>query len=580
MTRIVSFWLLVAIIVAVSLGFYRVMSGFLLPLFLAALLVVIFKPLHEWLVVRVRHAMLAAGIATTAVVLIVFVPLIWSLTLAANEAISVARQFDANRVTRQIQRLQILLRLDLPLLEETLEMTPLFDDLLLEPEAVPLVESPALEVTGPKSADFNSPDRNSPNPSSPDIVPSDPQASAKHLPDDSAAEAKPVATQSPTKPVTDDNLAGNRSLPGAVVDSQATLADGKSSTATPDHSTPSAIDEPAFAPTYYIERLATLETLRARLLNLQRQLPLRQSNAARPELTEVHRQMDTLSLQLASVHQALDREDHDSYLELVRSAKGEFERLQATLPGGAWRVVAKRVIYPNAQQVQELKDRLVRELQELLVPAANATAGFAAKLIFGTIIMIVSVFFFFADGKKMTVTVMRLVPLDVRHQEELLTEFGRISRAVVLATLVSAVVQGVLAGIGFYFADTGSVALLVLLTIVFAMIPFVGALSVWVPVVAWMGFVEGRIWTAIILAVYCAVVVSQSDNVVKPVILKGHSNIHPLLALLSILGGVQALGPVGILVGPMIVVFLQTLLNILHREMTSLETAKQPPATS
>ncbi|MFM9069797.1 MAG: AI-2E family transporter [Planctomycetota bacterium] len=569
MTRIVSFWLLVAIIVAVSLGFYRVMSGFLLPLFLAALLVVIFKPLHEWLLVRLRHAMLAAGIATTAVVLIVFVPLIWSLTLAANEAISVARQFDANRVTRQIQRLQILLRLDLPLVEETLELTPLLDDLLLEPVAVS-PSGASEQETGEKTTS----ERKTVEKATSDLATAEKESPERNSPD----------RQSSDDPDTAGNVPGGRSGPGDASESPtttapATTAPSTRSSALPELGNSPVLSEPPLAPTYYIERLATLETLRARLHELQRQLPLRQSNAARPELSEIHRQMDALSLQLASVQMALDDEDHDLYLELVRAAKGDFERLQGSLPGGVWRVVAKRVIYPNAAQVQELKDRLVREVQELLVPAANATAGFAAKLIFGTIIMIVSVFFFFADGKKMTVTVMRLVPLDVRHQEELLTEFGRISRAVVLATLVSAVVQGLLAGIGFYFAGTGSVALLVLLTIVFAMIPFVGALSVWVPVVAWMGFVEGNTWTAIILGIYCAIVVSQSDNVVKPVILKGHSNIHPLLALLSILGGVQALGPVGILVGPMIVVFLQTLLNILHREMTSLETAKQPPTT-
>ena len=60
--------------------------------------------------------------------------------------------------------------------------------------------------------------------------------------------------------------------------------------------------------------------------------------------------------------------------------------------------------------------------------------------------------------------------------------------------------------------------------------------------------------------------VSMIDNIIKPLVLHGQSNLHPLLALLSILGGVQALGPIGILVGPMSVVFVQVLVRILHRE--------------
>jgi hypothetical protein len=59
--------------------------------------------------------------------------------------------------------------------------------------------------------------------------------------------------------------------------------------------------------------------------------------------------------------------------------------------------------------------------------------------------------------------------------------------------------------------------------------------------------------------------------VIKPLVLHGQSKLHPLLALLSVLGGIQALGPVGIVVGPMVVVFLQTLLKILQRELLSID---------
>ena len=65
--------------------------------------------------------------------------------------------------------------------------------------------------------------------------------------------------------------------------------------------------------------------------------------------------------------------------------------------------------------------------------------------------------------------------------------------------------------------------------------------------------------------------VGTVDNFVKAGVLHGQSQLHPLLALLSVLGGVQALGPIGIVVGPMAVVLLQTSLSILQREMVHLE---------
>jgi hypothetical protein len=66
-------------------------------------------------------------------------------------------------------------------------------------------------------------------------------------------------------------------------------------------------------------------------------------------------------------------------------------------------------------------------------------------------------------------------------------------------------------------------------------------------------------------------VVGTVDNFVKAGVLHGQSQLHPLLALLSVLGGVQALGPIGIVVGPMAVVLLQTSLSILQREMVHFE---------
>ncbi|MFM7070767.1 MAG: AI-2E family transporter [Planctomycetota bacterium] len=258
-------------------------------------------------------------------------------------------------------------------------------------------------------------------------------------------------------------------------------------------------------------------------------------------------------------------------LRAAEEAGQAFAELRQSLPRGLPRLWLRQAANPSPTQLRQWRDNAQGTVQSWLLPAANATAGFVIQVIVGGLIMIVSVFFFFADGERMTVNVMRLIPLDIRHQQELLDDFAGITRAVVTATIVAAVAQGVLAGFGFWFSGVESVMFLVLLTIVLAMIPFVGAMSVWIPVCLWIGVVEGRIWTALALAVYSGVVVSQVDNIIKPMILQGRSNLHPLLALLSVLGGVKALGPIGILIGPMVVVFLQTLLKILHREMTNLE---------
>ena len=92
------------------------------------------------------------------------------------------------------------------------------------------------------------------------------------------------------------------------------------------------------------------------------------------------------------------------------------------------------------------------------------------------------------------------------------------------------------------------------------------------PCALYLGAVEQNWWSALFLGIYGALVVSSIDNVIKAYVLHDHSQLHPLFALLSVLGGVQVFGPIGILVGPMVVVFLQTLLEILNHELTTEET--------
>jgi predicted PurR-regulated permease PerM len=217
----------------------------------------------------------------------------------------------------------------------------------------------------------------------------------------------------------------------------------------------------------------------------------------------------------------------------------------------------------------------------LIISGVQSVLG----ILIGLVIMVIALYYFLADGPGMIRTVMDLSPLEAAYEQELLARFGQVSRAVVVATLLSALVQGTLAGIGYYFAlpSGAPIFLLTVLTMVTAMVPFAGAALMWIPVCVWVylygertvegvegveAVVQQGDWvTALILTIYSTIVVSGIDNVIKPLVLRGQSNLHPLLALLSILGGVQTLGPVGILVGPMLVSFLQALLEMLRKEL-------------
>ena len=215
---------------------------------------------------------------------------------------------------------------------------------------------------------------------------------------------------------------------------------------------------------------------------------------------------------------------------------------------------------------------LHRFAEDWLAPIAARAPMVIGKVLIGIVVMIVGFFYFLADGPRMLAAVMRLIPLDTRYQWQLLQEFEEVSRAVVTATLLAAVVQAILGGIGYAVAGLGNVFLLTLLTFFMAMVPIVGAAAVWGSASLYLLLFAKETWTAAGLAAWGVLAVSSVDNIIKPVVLQGQSKLHPLLALLSVLGGVTALGPIGIFVGPIAVAFLQAALTMLAFEIDSLET--------
>jgi predicted PurR-regulated permease PerM len=229
-------------------------------------------------------------------------------------------------------------------------------------------------------------------------------------------------------------------------------------------------------------------------------------------------------------------------------------------------------------------DALINDAQQQIASTLVSNAKTAGWALVGAAIMILALYYFFLDGPNMIAGIMKMSPLDDEYERELLDKFASISRAVVVASLASAAAQGLLAGVGYYFAldyfalDAGApIFLLTMTTMVLALVPFVGAAAVWIPTVLWIyafqrvevngAIVEGNTFAAVALGIYGLCVISAIDNVIKPLVLHGQSNLHPLLALLSILGGVQVLGPIGILVGPMLVAFFQALLNMVNKEL-------------
>ena len=140
---------------------------------------------------------------------------------------------------------------------------------------------------------------------------------------------------------------------------------------------------------------------------------------------------------------------------------------------------------------KDVQSNIDQTVQQFLAPLALRTTQFLGQMVMGLLIMIIAVYYFFADGSAMVQAILRLTPLERHRTQELLDQFDSITRAVVAAMSLTAFSQGLLIGIAFYAAGVGSVFLLGVFTMLLALVPFVGSAIVWGPVCFWLYAVQG-----------------------------------------------------------------------------------------
>jgi predicted PurR-regulated permease PerM len=123
-------------------------------------------------------------------------------------------------------------------------------------------------------------------------------------------------------------------------------------------------------------------------------------------------------------------------------------------------------------------------------------------------------------------------------------------RGVVLGILGTALIQGVVAAIGFWIAGIAAAPLLGLLTFLLSPVP-IGPPLVWGSAALWM-IHSGQTGWGIFVAVWGTLVVSMVDNVIKPLIISRGADLPFALVLLGVLGGAIAFGAIGVFLGPVL----------------------------
>jgi predicted PurR-regulated permease PerM len=187
-------------------------------------------------------------------------------------------------------------------------------------------------------------------------------------------------------------------------------------------------------------------------------------------------------------------------------------------------------------------------------------------------LFLLMLFFLLRDGGRLKAELHPVSPFSEEQERQIFDHLEKTIKGALQAVIVVPVLQGILAGIGFMMFGVPSPFVWGTAVILAATVPLVGSPLGWLPACAYL-LVEGKTGPAVGLLVYSTLIVSGSDNVVKPLLLSGSARIHPLLGFLSIIGGVLAFGVFGFLIGPVVLSLVLSAIRIYRLDVLRVTAA-------
>ena len=209
---------------------------------------------------------------------------------------------------------------------------------------------------------------------------------------------------------------------------------------------------------------------------------------------------------------------------------------------------------------QEILDAALEQVRQSIVGVAPNILGSISELLLGLFIMFFVMFYGFREGQGFITYLKELLPLESGLKDSLFHQMRTVTQAVLYGQVLTAVIQGALGGLGLLVCGVPNALFWGAIMMITAFLPLLGTPLIWVP--AGVGLImDGSMTRGILLLIYGATIVMNIDNFLRPRLVSGRSNVHPVLILIGVLGGLRVFGFIGMLVGPLVLAILVALIK-------------------
>jgi predicted PurR-regulated permease PerM len=249
------------------------------------------------------------------------------------------------------------------------------------------------------------------------------------------------------------------------------------------------------------------------------------------------------------------------------------EILRASGPGGLLEALPDRLERLVRSGMDYLKDggddlgaRLRTGGTQALLSLGGVLSAIGAAA-FQLVIMLIGQFFLLREGARVVRWVQQAYPLPPDDMQALLEDFRFVARNVVGATVVTAFVQATIATVGYFIAGVPAPLLFGALTMFMAFVPALGTPAVGLPLAVFL-LLTGHVWQGIFLAAWALLFVGVVDNVLRPVLMRGQSGrMDGTVLFFALLGGITFFGPIGLIVGPVAVVLMDSVVRLRRKRI-------------
>lgn len=216
----------------------------------------------------------------------------------------------------------------------------------------------------------------------------------------------------------------------------------------------------------------------------------------------------------------------------------------------------------------------VREVALRAIPSIIGAVGNTGLALF---VMLYCLFYVLKDGRDIWRNFLLILPLEEEVKPLLVTDLQKTLSGVLYGQLVTAAAQGLLAGVGYAIFHVPHVLFWTFLTLIASMIPFAGSTIIWLPL-AISRLAAGDKVGGLGLLIYGGVLVMNVNNALKPWLIAGRTQLHPVAALLGVVGGIHLFGVVGFVLGPVLLSLVVAMLRF-HRDVAVLQSERAKSVT-